>query len=137
MHHESNDTYPFFRLCSIKTAQWTLFLKLEILVAIIRAKVVRNVYKVCHRVLIVKVDGAFSTPLTNNRYYAINLTHTRLGQTQMGVRQAPLSFSNSFWTSDYVTGFNTIYDKLDQGLVEDDEIIQFIKVGPMRLRDNI
>ena len=47
----------------------------------------------------------------------------------MGVRQAPLSFSNSFWTSDYTTGYNTVYEKLDQGLVEDDEIIQFIKVG--------
>ncbi|KZS94423.1 hypothetical protein SISNIDRAFT_42434 [Sistotremastrum niveocremeum HHB9708] len=39
----------------------------------------------------------------------------------------PLSFNNSFWTQDYRRGLETIYDKLEQGLAEDDEVIEFMR----------
>jgi hypothetical protein len=34
----------------------------------------------------------------------------------MAVLSLPLSFSNSFWTQDYRTGLEVIYDKLEQVL---------------------
>ncbi|CAG8476208.1 178_t:CDS:10 [Racocetra persica] len=39
-----------------------------------------------------------------------------------------LKFENSFWTAgNYQKGINILYDKLDQGNVENDEIIEFLK----------
>ncbi|CAJ0837001.1 8219_t:CDS:10 [Entrophospora sp. SA101] len=39
-----------------------------------------------------------------------------------------LRFDNSFWTTDhYATGMNILYDKLEQGKVENEEIITFLR----------
>ncbi|CAG8769433.1 2683_t:CDS:1, partial [Gigaspora rosea] len=39
-----------------------------------------------------------------------------------------LKFENSFWTAgNYQKGINILYDKLDQGSVENEEIIDFLK----------
>ncbi|CAE6481960.1 unnamed protein product [Rhizoctonia solani] len=39
----------------------------------------------------------------------------------------PLTFQNSFWTPDYRTGLNVLFDKLEQGIAEDAEIVTFIR----------
>ncbi|KAG8736397.1 hypothetical protein FRC12_017622, partial [Ceratobasidium sp. 428] len=39
----------------------------------------------------------------------------------------PLTFQNSFWTSDYRTGLNVLFSKLDQGIAENAEIVSFIR----------
>ncbi|QRV88863.1 Rho-GTPase-activating protein [Ceratobasidium sp. AG-Ba] len=39
----------------------------------------------------------------------------------------PLTFQNSFWTSDYRTGLNVLFSKLEQGIVENAEIVSFIR----------
>jgi len=41
-----------------------------------------------------------------------------------------LRFENSFWTSNnYTTGISVIYDKLEQGRIENEEIVTFIRVN--------
>ncbi|PVG03325.1 hypothetical protein CPB86DRAFT_724005 [Serendipita vermifera] len=39
----------------------------------------------------------------------------------------PLSFNNSFWSQEYRRGLETLFKKLEQGIAEDDEIINFIE----------
>ncbi|KAF9525966.1 hypothetical protein CPB83DRAFT_877053 [Crepidotus variabilis] len=45
----------------------------------------------------------------------------------MAVLSLPLSFTNSFWSQDYRRGLQVLYDKLEQGVAENDEIIAFIR----------
>ncbi|TFY73579.1 hypothetical protein EWM64_g10433 [Hericium alpestre] len=45
----------------------------------------------------------------------------------MAVLSLPLSFSNSFWTQDYRRGLEVLYQKLEQGVAENDQVIAFIK----------
>ncbi|KAG1746630.1 uncharacterized protein EDB91DRAFT_1118048 [Suillus paluster] len=45
----------------------------------------------------------------------------------MAVLSLPLAFTNSFWTQDYRKGLEVLYNKLEQGLVENHEIVAFIK----------
>ncbi|OAX43944.1 hypothetical protein K503DRAFT_610472 [Rhizopogon vinicolor AM-OR11-026] len=45
----------------------------------------------------------------------------------MAVLSLPLTFTNSFWTQDYRKGLETLYNKLEQGLLENDEIVAFIR----------
>ncbi|KZP11489.1 hypothetical protein FIBSPDRAFT_1050728 [Athelia psychrophila] len=45
----------------------------------------------------------------------------------MAVLSLPLSFTNSFWTPDYRKGLEVLFNKLEQGLAENDEIIAFIR----------
>ncbi|KAG9123785.1 hypothetical protein FRC07_013964, partial [Ceratobasidium sp. 392] len=39
----------------------------------------------------------------------------------------PLTFQNSFWTSDYRTGLNVLFSKLEQGIAENAEIVSFVR----------
>ncbi|KAG8744195.1 hypothetical protein FRC10_010661 [Ceratobasidium sp. 414] len=39
----------------------------------------------------------------------------------------PLTFQNSFWTSDYRTGLNVLFSKLEKGIVENAEIVAFLR----------
>ncbi|GAA6018642.1 hypothetical protein JCM10207_008991 [Rhodosporidiobolus poonsookiae] len=39
----------------------------------------------------------------------------------------PLTFSNSFWTQDYRTGFETLYNALDARLVQSDELLAHVR----------
>ncbi|KAG9083124.1 hypothetical protein FS749_006281 [Ceratobasidium sp. UAMH 11750] len=39
----------------------------------------------------------------------------------------PLTFQNSFWTSDYRTGLNVLFSRLEQGIAENAEIVAFIR----------
>lgn len=39
----------------------------------------------------------------------------------------PLSFNNSFWTQDYRRGLETLFNKLEQGVLENEEITNFIE----------
>ncbi|CCO28439.1 Rho-GTPase-activating protein 8 [Rhizoctonia solani AG-1 IB] len=39
----------------------------------------------------------------------------------------PLSFQNSFWTPDYRTGLTVLFDKLEQGIAENAEVVAFIR----------
>ncbi|GJJ11361.1 hypothetical protein Clacol_005593 [Clathrus columnatus] len=39
----------------------------------------------------------------------------------------PMTFANSFWSQDYRRGLETLYQKLEEGLIEDIEIFNFIK----------
>ncbi|BGP44357.1 Rho-GTPase-activating protein 8 [Rhodotorula kratochvilovae] len=39
----------------------------------------------------------------------------------------PPSFSNSFWSSDYRTGFTSLYDALDASLVQSDELVAHVQ----------
>ncbi|CAE6425835.1 unnamed protein product [Rhizoctonia solani] len=39
----------------------------------------------------------------------------------------PLSFQNSFWTPDYRTGLTVLFDKLEQGIAENAEVVSFIR----------
>ncbi|KAF9005914.1 hypothetical protein BDQ17DRAFT_1407965 [Cyathus striatus] len=45
----------------------------------------------------------------------------------MAVLSLPLSFTNSFWSQDYRRGLEVLFDKLDQGIAENDEIVAFIR----------
>ncbi|KAJ3908094.1 hypothetical protein F5879DRAFT_794340 [Lentinula edodes] len=45
----------------------------------------------------------------------------------MAVLSLPLSFNNSFWTQDYRKGVEVLFQKLEQGTVENDEVIAFIR----------
>ncbi|KAA1468841.1 hypothetical protein DENSPDRAFT_795101 [Dentipellis sp. KUC8613] len=45
----------------------------------------------------------------------------------MAVLSLPLSFTNSFWSQDYRKGLEVLYNKLEQGVAENDEIIAFIR----------
>ncbi|KAI0322821.1 hypothetical protein OF83DRAFT_1048625 [Amylostereum chailletii] len=45
----------------------------------------------------------------------------------MAVLSLPLSFTNSFWSQDYRKGLEVLYNKLQQGVAENDEIIEFIR----------
>ncbi|KAH7879027.1 uncharacterized protein C8R40DRAFT_1088515 [Lentinula edodes] len=45
----------------------------------------------------------------------------------MAVLSLPLSFNNSFWTQDYRKGVEVLFQKLEQGTVENDEVIAFIQ----------
>ncbi|KAI0058993.1 hypothetical protein BV25DRAFT_1890544 [Artomyces pyxidatus] len=45
----------------------------------------------------------------------------------MAVLSLPLSFTNSFWSQDYRKGLEVLYKKLEQGTVENDEILAFIR----------
>ena len=40
----------------------------------------------------------------------------------------PPSFFNSFWSPDYRTGLEVLFDNLDRGVLEDDDIAEFIDV---------
>ncbi|KAH0836666.1 hypothetical protein J3R83DRAFT_8385 [Lanmaoa asiatica] len=44
----------------------------------------------------------------------------------MAVLSLPLTFTNSFWSQDYRTGLEVLYNKLEQGVAENDEIVAFI-----------
>ncbi|KAL9713703.1 Rho-GTPase-activating protein 8 [Leucoagaricus gongylophorus] len=45
----------------------------------------------------------------------------------MAILSLPLSFNNSFWTQDYRRGLEVLYRKLEQGVAENQEIIDFIR----------
>ncbi|OCH93651.1 hypothetical protein OBBRIDRAFT_790007 [Obba rivulosa] len=45
----------------------------------------------------------------------------------MAVLSLPLTFQNSFWTQDYRKGLEVLYSQLEQGLIENDEVIAFIR----------
>ncbi|KAF9245227.1 hypothetical protein BU15DRAFT_41061 [Melanogaster broomeanus] len=45
----------------------------------------------------------------------------------MAVISLPLTFTNSFWTQDYRKGLEILYNKLEQGVAENDEIVAFIR----------
>ncbi|KAM6496929.1 hypothetical protein JOM56_007402 [Amanita muscaria] len=45
----------------------------------------------------------------------------------MPVLSLPLTFTNSFWSQDYRHGLDVLYRKLDNGLVENDQLIAFIR----------
>ena len=44
-----------------------------------------------------------------------------------------LRFENSFWTpNNYTTGITVLYDKLEQGRIENEEVVAFIRVSIIR-----
>ncbi|KAF5361761.1 hypothetical protein D9756_002513 [Leucocoprinus leucothites] len=45
----------------------------------------------------------------------------------MAVLSLPLSFTNSFWSQDYRRGLEVLYRKLEQGVAENQEIVEFIR----------
>ncbi|KAF9072244.1 hypothetical protein BDP27DRAFT_1320622 [Rhodocollybia butyracea] len=45
----------------------------------------------------------------------------------MAVLSLPLSFNNSFWTQDYRKGVEVLFQKLEQGTIENDEVLAFIR----------
>ncbi|THU99108.1 hypothetical protein K435DRAFT_508387 [Dendrothele bispora CBS 962.96] len=45
----------------------------------------------------------------------------------MAVLSLPLSFNNSFWSQDYRKGVEVLFQKLEQGVAENDEIVAFIR----------
>ncbi|KAG2157826.1 uncharacterized protein EDB93DRAFT_818604 [Suillus bovinus] len=45
----------------------------------------------------------------------------------MAVLSLPLTFTNSFWTQDYRKGLEILYSKLEQGVVENNDIVAFIR----------
>ncbi|KAG6854255.1 hypothetical protein C0991_008948 [Blastosporella zonata] len=45
----------------------------------------------------------------------------------MAVLSLPLSFTNSFWSQDYRRGLQVLFNKLDQGVAENAEIVAFIR----------
>ncbi|KAF9045812.1 hypothetical protein BDZ89DRAFT_979706 [Hymenopellis radicata] len=45
----------------------------------------------------------------------------------MAVLSLPLSFTNSFWSQDYRKGLEVLFNKLEQGTAENDEIVAFIR----------
>ncbi|KAJ3561448.1 hypothetical protein NP233_g10185 [Leucocoprinus birnbaumii] len=45
----------------------------------------------------------------------------------MAVLSLPLSFTNSFWSQDYRRGLEVLYRKLEQGVAENQEIVDFIR----------
>lgn len=38
----------------------------------------------------------------------------------------PPSFADSFWSSDYLSGINVLFDKLEQGVMENSQILDFV-----------
>ncbi|KAG6890096.1 hypothetical protein C0995_012045 [Termitomyces sp. Mi166 len=45
----------------------------------------------------------------------------------MAVLSLPLNFTNSFWSQDYRRGLQVLFNKLDQGVAENVEIVAFIR----------
>ncbi|THH16990.1 hypothetical protein EUX98_g9211, partial [Antrodiella citrinella] len=45
----------------------------------------------------------------------------------MAVVSLPVQFQNSFWSQDYRKGLEVLYSKLEQGVVENEEIVAFIR----------
>ncbi|KAJ7890684.1 hypothetical protein B0H14DRAFT_3081767 [Mycena olivaceomarginata] len=45
----------------------------------------------------------------------------------MAVLSLPLSFTNSFWSQDYRRGLEVLYAKLEQGVLENDQILAFVR----------
>ncbi|KIK60405.1 hypothetical protein GYMLUDRAFT_73852 [Collybiopsis luxurians FD-317 M1] len=45
----------------------------------------------------------------------------------MAVLSLPLTFNNSFWTQDYRKGVEVLFQKLEQGTIENEQIIAFIR----------
>ncbi|KAH6916179.1 RhoGAP and Fes/CIP4 domain-containing protein [Coprinopsis sp. MPI-PUGE-AT-0042] len=45
----------------------------------------------------------------------------------MAVLSLPLTFTNSFWSQDYRHGLEVLFDKLEQGAQENDEVVAFIR----------
>ncbi|KAF8074890.1 hypothetical protein FPV67DRAFT_1475342 [Lyophyllum atratum] len=45
----------------------------------------------------------------------------------MAVLSLPLSFTNSFWSQDYRRGLEVLFNKLEQGVAENAEIVAFIR----------
>ncbi|CCM00260.1 uncharacterized protein FIBRA_02290 [Fibroporia radiculosa] len=45
----------------------------------------------------------------------------------MAVLSLPLTFQNSFWSQDYRRGLEVLYKQLESGVLEDDEIVAFIR----------
>ncbi|KAH0582749.1 Rho-GTPase-activating protein 8 [Termitomyces sp. J132] len=45
----------------------------------------------------------------------------------MAVLSLPLNFTNSFWSQDYRRGLQVLFNKLDQGVAENTEIVAFIR----------
>ncbi|KII87448.1 hypothetical protein PLICRDRAFT_142731 [Plicaturopsis crispa FD-325 SS-3] len=45
----------------------------------------------------------------------------------MAVLSLPLSFTNSFWSQDYRRGLEVLFEKLNQGVAENAEIVAFIR----------
>lgn len=45
----------------------------------------------------------------------------------MAVLSLPLNFNNSFWSQDYRRGLEVLYTKLEQGVAENAEIVNFIR----------
>ena len=41
----------------------------------------------------------------------------------------PPSFYNSFWSPDYRTGLEVLFNNLERGVLEDDDIADFIQVS--------
>ena len=41
----------------------------------------------------------------------------------------PPSFFNSFWSPDYRSGLEVLFKQLEQGCVENSDIVEFIEVG--------
>ncbi|KAF7770556.1 hypothetical protein Agabi119p4_6530 [Agaricus bisporus var. burnettii] len=45
----------------------------------------------------------------------------------MAVLSLPLSFTNSFWSQDYRRGLEVLYNKIEQGIAENHQLIEFIR----------
>ncbi|TFY64376.1 hypothetical protein EVJ58_g2658 [Rhodofomes roseus] len=45
----------------------------------------------------------------------------------MAVLSLPLSFQNSFWSQDYRTGLEVLYSQLEKGVLENEEVVAFIR----------
>ncbi|KAI0704301.1 hypothetical protein BC835DRAFT_1262104 [Cytidiella melzeri] len=45
----------------------------------------------------------------------------------MAVITLPLTFQNSFWSQDYRTGLEVLFSQLEKGIIENEEIVAFIK----------
>ncbi|KAH9924755.1 uncharacterized protein B0H18DRAFT_1119774 [Fomitopsis serialis] len=45
----------------------------------------------------------------------------------MAVLSLPLSFQNSFWSQDYRTGLEVLYSQLEKGVLENEEVVAFVR----------
>ncbi|KIY65071.1 hypothetical protein CYLTODRAFT_379951 [Cylindrobasidium torrendii FP15055 ss-10] len=45
----------------------------------------------------------------------------------MAVLSLPLSFNNSFWSQDYRKGLEVLFNKLEQGSIENEELVAFVR----------
>ncbi|EPS94581.1 hypothetical protein FOMPIDRAFT_1108919, partial [Fomitopsis schrenkii] len=45
----------------------------------------------------------------------------------MAVLSLPLTFQNSFWSQDYRTGLEVLYTQLEKGVLENEEVVAFIR----------